>query len=666
MSSRDTSENNHLNLSCVVPAKGQSPTECQPYSMVDVEPPAVQERLRVFEQDLMDSAEMQMKVDFFRKLGYSSEEIYVVLQKLGLNADTNTVLGELVKHGATAADRETTDPPQEAVEAPLIPRGVDTNKTPAPVPPLEEKEGSNLKPIVIDGSNVAMSHGNKEVFSCRGILLAVHWFWDRGHQDITVFVPSWRKEQPRPDVPITDQHILRDLEKKKILVFTPSRRVGGKRVVCYDDRFIVKLACESDGIVVSNDTYRDLQNERQEWKKFIEERLLMYSFVNDKFMPPDDPLGRHGPSLENFLRKKPVVPEHKKQQCPYGKKCTYGIKCKFYHPERINQPQRSVADELRANARLSPTRSPTSTAKEEKKNKRHLQAELFCSASPDSDKGSVQKVSMERKSSAQKSKPCDSSLVIKSCALGSVPSNNGSYRSSDWFQHPPPSPHMDSLSYPSQEHLDSGIGSLENQMSEMWPCRSASHSEHSHPEKMAACSCSCGRQRPVYQQSPSVEQDPLGHYNHGSRKSVSSSAGFLPYSPQISHSSSSHSFPGYGMPVHPDNARHYSVPNEYNAPSPHPREYWSEPYQMPPPPARPSNIRDPHPLQRAPRPAFSDHCQWTLPDRFAEERANVHVKLCGIFHPHLVDAVMSRFPQLLDPQRLAAEILTYKSQNPSM
>lgn len=86
----------------------------------------------------------------------------------------------------------------------------------------------------------------------------------------------------RPCCHPPDQHILRDLEKKKILVFTPSRRVGGKRVVCYDDRFIVKLAYESDGVVVSNDTYRDLQGERQEWKRFIEERLLMYSFVNDK------------------------------------------------------------------------------------------------------------------------------------------------------------------------------------------------------------------------------------------------------------------------------------------------------------------------------------------------------------------------------------------------
>ncbi len=49
----------------------------------------------------------------------------------------------------------------------------------------------------------SFSHGNKEVFSCRGIELAVNYFLDRGHRNITVFVPSWRKEQPRPDVPIS-------------------------------------------------------------------------------------------------------------------------------------------------------------------------------------------------------------------------------------------------------------------------------------------------------------------------------------------------------------------------------------------------------------------------------------------------------------------------------
>ncbi|KAJ8266463.1 hypothetical protein GJAV_G00130720 [Gymnothorax javanicus] len=298
--------------------------------------------------------EYQAKMDFALKLGYSGEQIGAVLNKLGANALINDILAELVRLGNKGeVDSENSGSPSAST---LVPRGPCPKEIASPEVSLEEEavdSFDNLRPIVIDGSNVAMSHGNKEVFSCRGIQLAVDWFMEKGHKDITVFVPAWRKEQSRPDAPITDQEILRKLEKAKILVFTPSRRVQGRRVVCYDDRFIVKLACDSDGIIVSNDNYRDLQNEKPEWKRFIDERLLMYSFVNDKFMPPDDPLGRHGPSLENFLRKHPVVPEHKKQPCPYGKKCTYGHKCKYYHPERANQPQRSVADELRAFAKLS-------------------------------------------------------------------------------------------------------------------------------------------------------------------------------------------------------------------------------------------------------------------------------------------------------------------------
>ncbi|TRY87896.1 hypothetical protein DNTS_010195 [Danionella cerebrum] len=299
----------------------------------------------------------QSKMDFALKLGYSGEQVESVLRKLGANALINDVLAELVRLG----NKGEAESQAIASNSSLAPRAAGAKEAVSPDASLEEDSSDtydNLRPIVIDGSNVAMSHGNKEVFSCLGIQLAVDWFLEKGHKDITVFVPAWRKEQSRPDAPIRDQEILRKLEKEKILVFTPSRRVQGRRVVCYDDRFIVKLACDSDGIIVSNDNYRDLQNEKPEWKKFIEERLLMYSFVNDKFMPPDDPLGRHGPSLENFLRKRPVVPEHKKQPCPYGqysksKKCTYGHKCKYYHPERANQPQRAVADELRAFAKLS-------------------------------------------------------------------------------------------------------------------------------------------------------------------------------------------------------------------------------------------------------------------------------------------------------------------------
>ncbi|XP_037361125.1 probable ribonuclease ZC3H12C isoform X2 [Talpa occidentalis] len=292
--------------------------------------------------------EYQTKLEFALKLGYSEDQVQLVLHKLGTEALINDILGELVKLGNKSEAEPSASTARSAVREAA---SLEAQRAESPLQEVATDDGENLRPIVIDGSNVAMSHGNKEVFSCRGIKLAVDWFLERGHKDVTVFVPAWRKEQSRPDALITDQEILRKLEKEKILVFTPSRRVQGRRVVCYDDRFIVKLAFESDGIIVSNDNYRDLANEKPEWKKFIDERLLMYSFVNDKFMPPDDPLGRHGPSLDNFLRKKPIVPEHKKQPCPYGKKCTYGHKCKYYHPERGSQPQRSVADELRAMSR---------------------------------------------------------------------------------------------------------------------------------------------------------------------------------------------------------------------------------------------------------------------------------------------------------------------------
>ncbi|XP_058159847.1 endoribonuclease ZC3H12A [Dasypus novemcinctus] len=551
------------------------------------------------------AAELQMKVDFFRKLGYSSAEIHGVLQKLGVQADTNTVLGELVKHGS-AAERERQALPDPCPPVPLIPRGGGAPKAPTleTKPPEEEKEGSDLRPVVIDGSNVAMSHGNKEVFSCQGILLAVNWFLERGHTDITVFVPLWRKEQPRTDVPITDQHILRELEKKKILVFTPSRRVGGKRVVCYDDRFIVKLAFESDGVVVSNDTYRDLQSERLEWKRFIEERLLMYSFVNDKFMPPDDPLGRHGPSLDNFLRKKPLASEQRKQPCPYGRKCTYGIKCRFFHPERPSRPQRSVADELRANARLSPPRAPGKD-----KGGRGPSS----SPQPGSLATEGEACSLEGKSLGARASPGPRqeglTQTLAPAGRSLAPSGGGgSFGPADWFPQP-----LDSLPYTSQDCLDSGIGSLESQMSELWGVRGG---------------------------GPGEPGPPRGPY-----------AGYAPYGPELP---ATPAFSAFGRAL---GAGHFSVPADYAPPPPAypPRDYWSEPYQLPPPtPVLPEpQVQSPGP-ERGP---------WAGAGGLAKERASVYTKLCGVFPPHLVEAVMGRHPQLLDPQKLAAKILSYKSQH---
>lgn len=61
-------------------------------------------------------------------------------------------------------------------------------------------------------------------------------------------------------------------------------------------------------------------------------------------MPPEDPLGRNGPTLDQFLSKSVVT--QLPPPCPYGRKCTYGQKCKYYHSTQA----KSVSETLRKQA----------------------------------------------------------------------------------------------------------------------------------------------------------------------------------------------------------------------------------------------------------------------------------------------------------------------------
>ncbi|XP_056384234.1 NEDD4-binding protein 1-like isoform X2 [Hyla sarda] len=164
----------------------------------------------------------------------------------------------------------------------------------------DEKGNDHLRHIIIDGSNVAKIHGLHRFFSCRGIALAVQYFWDRGHRDITVFVPQWRMKK---DSKAKEQHFLIELNDLGLLSFTPSRTVEGKRITSYDDRFMLQLAERTDGVIVTNDYLRDLSAESQAWQNIIKDRLLQFTFAGDIFMVPDDPLGRNGPPLDKFLTK---------------------------------------------------------------------------------------------------------------------------------------------------------------------------------------------------------------------------------------------------------------------------------------------------------------------------------------------------------------------------
>ncbi|XP_008275602.1 ribonuclease ZC3H12A [Stegastes partitus] len=603
-----------------------------------------------------DGEELQLRVDFFRKLGYSSAEVKAALTKSGLNTDTNSVLGELVRSRTSTSSPDNDERSTSQKDSLLPPSWALGPSRITPPPPSGDGKNPELRPVVIDGSNVAMSHGNKEVFSCRGIQLAVNFFLDRGHNTVTVFVPSWRKEQPRADAPLTDQHILMELEKRKIVVFTPSRRVGGKRVVCYDDRFIVKLAYESDGVIVSNDTYRDLQGERPEWKKCIEERLLMYSFVNDKFMPPDDPLGRHGPSLDNFLRKKPLPVEQKRQLCPYDKKCTYGIKCKFYHPERANQSYRSLADELREKALISSVK--------EERNVRYSPRQLQSEPGP-AHKACVHprefitELTRDQQFSSHSGPVSENELLywddLRNGTNHMPCSVQGSQCQKEW-----PGLHLMTKNYYANtppEYQDSGFGSFESQYSDNSHSLSNSHRPRpQHPSALAVpknapehlkknnSSQSCRCCSAAHQQHHG-NMDPKGqpHYN------TYPSHLFPPGVPQ------QHSLPGHF---------HYSG-------APHLQQnYWSDPFQGLPlartSSSLPSSVNSSHSHNCC---GFykSHQChswgqQQPSSAAFDPQRLELRKNLQAIFNPQQVDAVMEMFPHLTDPEKLAAEILNMKTQ----
>lgn len=156
-----------------------------------------------------------------------------------------------------------------------------------------EHTAGKLREIVIDGCNVAMAYTHNTTFSEVGLKLVIDYFLSRGHS-VKAFVPQHKRSMHHP--------LLEKLYKEGIVVFTPSRKIGGKNITPYDDRYILEYATLCKGIVISLDQYRDLYMEKPEWRDTIENRLLAPTFVGNYIMFPDDPLGREGPTLEQFLR----------------------------------------------------------------------------------------------------------------------------------------------------------------------------------------------------------------------------------------------------------------------------------------------------------------------------------------------------------------------------
>jgi len=177
-------------------------------------------------------------------------------------------------------------------------QGLQVAKVPTISEGRESGPRTGLRPIVIDGSNVAMAHGKNKVFSAKGIKIVADYFKQNGHPTILAFVPQFRKKSGQ----VVDRAVLEALEEEGVVVFTPSREVDRERITSYDDTFVLDYAAKHGGIVVTKDNYRDLAHSRPEWMEVVKKRILMPTFVGeDEVMWPHDPLGRGGLTLDQFL-----------------------------------------------------------------------------------------------------------------------------------------------------------------------------------------------------------------------------------------------------------------------------------------------------------------------------------------------------------------------------
>ncbi|XP_071612955.1 NEDD4-binding protein 1 [Heliangelus exortis] len=234
----------------------------------------------------------------------SSCQVKSLNQSLFQTSDFENLIPDLVfssQMHTSNPDRETLGPDRHHPDPSVtgVQRFLDSLKKPYRLELKNEPGKPFLKHIIIDGSNVAISHGLRKFFSCRGIAIAVNYFWKRGHRNITVFVPQWRT---RRDPSVTEQDFLTQLQDVGILSLTPARMVLGARIAAHDDRFLLHLADKTGGIIVTNDNFREFVTESLAWREIIQKRLLQYTFAGDIFMVPDDPLGRNGPRLDDFLR----------------------------------------------------------------------------------------------------------------------------------------------------------------------------------------------------------------------------------------------------------------------------------------------------------------------------------------------------------------------------
>ncbi|XP_058456790.1 probable ribonuclease ZC3H12D [Malaya genurostris] len=131
--------------------------------------------------------------------------------------------------------------------------------------------------VLLDACNIGYGHPNQRGFSIEGLRIAIQYFLDRNLETYAM-LPKFRLKPGKS----TDSGLLNILFKNGRLITTPCKEFP-VRAMCYDDRFMLEIAARFNCAVVSNDQYRDIMNEKPEWREVVDTRRIPFQWYGDTF-----------------------------------------------------------------------------------------------------------------------------------------------------------------------------------------------------------------------------------------------------------------------------------------------------------------------------------------------------------------------------------------------
>jgi len=182
----------------------------------------------------------------------------------------------------------------------------DGRKLSPPIIARVEIIDKEFRPVIIDGCNICheaqktADDAENNKFYVKGLKLAYDCFKDKGYEDNQINIIM--KHIPEALRTNDFNRVIGEFQDKRILTFAPSRHSGPYGLVkSDDDLFILNIAKQFNAVVLSRDHYRKEKWKHPEYDDIISYRVLQPTFMREKCILPDDPLGPDGPTIKTFL-----------------------------------------------------------------------------------------------------------------------------------------------------------------------------------------------------------------------------------------------------------------------------------------------------------------------------------------------------------------------------